>query len=172
MSTGSDQATIFGRRHDVLDEDDGDKANQHPHDDQYPGCGHCTLLASITLVSGASAHLDLPAPILGTEAVRIFVKHFSFRHSCLIVKNILILLWLHLLTIPLYLITHPSSIHLHTHISPVLWTADDWLLVPLTGVAQAYKAAQGEGFPDEEDGQNTDWVKQLHLAAGRLLAIF
>ena len=51
MSTESDQATIFGRRHDVLDEDDGGKANQHPHDDHHPSCGHCTVLASITLVS-------------------------------------------------------------------------------------------------------------------------
>ena len=56
MSTESDQATIFGRRHDVLDEDDGGKANQHPHDDHHPSCGHCTVLASITLVSGASEY--------------------------------------------------------------------------------------------------------------------
>ena len=29
-------------------------------------------------------------------------------------------------------------------IFPHLWAGDDWLLVPLAGVAEAYKAAQGE----------------------------
>ena len=41
---------------DVLDEDDGGQANQHPHDDHFPRCGRHTLLASITLVSGASEY--------------------------------------------------------------------------------------------------------------------
>ena len=40
----------------VLDEDDGGKAEQHHHDDHLPSCGPHTLLAGITLVSGAPEH--------------------------------------------------------------------------------------------------------------------